>query len=193
MSARLVAIPVLLGGLREIEARLHRRRIERQRLLEGGAGVRGDDAVLRADERLAVGGEAGGRLAQEADRGGVGFRAILEAAGAQIDRCDDFPAASVLRMRRKMRLDPRERGGEIHLLLALLHARGERLRGKLRRAVGAVERKREERHHRKRHRGHGAAPPQGRLAHGIGERALTGDRTQQAACCLGFRRLGLRR
>ena len=85
-------------------------------------------------------------LAEVLHGAGVGLDRVVDAAGAQVDGRDHLPAAPVLGAPGKMGLDARHRGGEVEALRVLLEARRQRLGRQVRRAVGAVDRERQQRH-----------------------------------------------
>ena len=97
-------VTVLIGGKPEEVARLHVAAVKRDRLLERGLRVRGDDPVGGEHQRLAERSFAFSRVAIEAKRIAPRPHRVLEAPEPRIDRRDHLPAATILRIAREMRL-----------------------------------------------------------------------------------------
>ena len=83
-------------------------RLEFERPLEGGLGVRGDLAAGDGGNGFAEPGFAGRRRAEQLDRLLICHDGIVVAADPQIDRRQHVPAAAVIRKLLKMRLGARD-------------------------------------------------------------------------------------
>ena len=158
---------------------------------ERGPRLGRDGALVGADDRLAEVALRRRVAAEKPDDIAEGHGRVLVLAEPHIDRRQHLPAADVVGIGGKMRLDPRQQHRHVLLVRRGREPRGERRVGQLGRAEGDVEAKREDRYADDRRRGgHPArrlAPAEraGRLPRGVGPNQAPGD--------LGPRRLGLGR
>ena len=139
-------LAVLLGGEREVEARLRLAGLLGERLGESLARLVGDDAAGGGDQGFAIGGAPRGVLAKQAKRLGIGMRRVLIAPETHVDWGEDHPTLAVVRLCDQVRLDT----GDGRLDVAGRMGRGvatrERLVRHLRLAKSDIERKGDHRH-----------------------------------------------
>ena len=124
---RFLRAPVLLGGKPEEIARPDVARIEAKRALERRLGLGGDDAVLRAGQRLAEIGLALRRSGRAAAAHSPRLHRVVVAPKPHIDRPEHLPAAAILRILLQMRLDPADQFHDRALLGSAIAPRRLRL------------------------------------------------------------------
>ena len=106
---RVGLLAVLLGGEREIVARLRLARLIGQRPIERLARFVGDHAPGGGDQGLAVSGAAQRVFAENAQRLGIGVGRVGIALEAHVNRRDHRPAFAVVGLGGEPRLDRRHR------------------------------------------------------------------------------------
>ena len=104
---RVGLLAILLGGEREIVARLRLARLFGQRPIERLAGFVGDHASGGGDQGLAVGGPAQRLFAKNAQRLGIGVSGVRIAAEAHVNRRDHRPTLAIVGFGGEPRLDRR--------------------------------------------------------------------------------------
>ena len=109
VANRVRLLAVLLGGEREIEARLRLAGLFGERPIERLARLVGDDAARGGDQSLAVSGAAQGVFAEKAQRLGIGVGGVGIALEAHVDRRDHRPALAVVGLGDEPRFDRRDR------------------------------------------------------------------------------------
>ena len=121
---------ILIGRHAHVEARHNVLLVERQRTVEGGFGLGGDDAIGGGHNGLAVVGLALGVAAVKGDHIAPGSGRIVKTANAHIDRRQHFPGAAIPWIARQVILHLGDQVLDIARIACRLRACRQRFPGK---------------------------------------------------------------
>ena len=157
--AAFLALAILLGGQPQVVAGADKCLVERHGLNEGSLGIGGHDAVRLRGQGLAKIGFTFGALAEKPQRVAPGGHRVRVTAETHIDRGQNLPATTILRIALKMFLGLGNQAFD-RLLSGRDVALGPRRLGRqFRRSKPKVKASGDNRHRQQRRNGSGTSPP----------------------------------